>query len=230
MSGTDIAWLVLLVLVVAAVVFYLMRSRPGVPPGVDGSDDSLTAPGTANKAGAPPSSDTRKASPMDPEFDPLSAHFEAPSRAPKLSADSGSRETMFPAGATVTMPEPWFAQLRGQGIVPEEASASDIVLGVLRAAGYSVNDTGDNTYQVSRGAASTFVVVDPYDESGYPEIDESEMARFVMSFMNSKAGNGLYVTDKFAPFGVYEREKREKRIRFISRERLQEFVDGITGA
>ncbi len=230
MSGTDIAWLALLVLVVAAVVFYLVRSKPGVPPGVDEDGSGTASGGTAGKATPAPASETRQASPMDPEFDPLSAHFEAPSRAPKLSADSGGRETMFPAGAAVTMPEPWLAQLRGQGIVPEEASAGEVVLGVLRAAGYSVNETEENVYQVTRGIASTYLVVDPYEESGYPEIDESEMTRFAMSFMSSKANNGLYVTDKFAPFGVYEREKRDKRIRFISRERLQEFVEGITGA
>ena len=36
------------------------------------------------------------------------------------------------------------------------------------------------------------------------------------------------VSDKFSPFEVYERERREPRIRFVTRERLQKFVDALS--
>ncbi len=46
--------------------------------------------------------------------------------------------------------------------------------------------------------------------------------------MNSGADRGLMVSDKFGPFEVYERERREPRVRFVTRERLQGFVDALT--
>ena len=49
-----------------------------------------------------------------------------------------------------------------------------------------------------------------------------------MEFVNSGADRGLLISDKFSPFGVYEREKREPRIRFVTRERLQKFIDALS--
>ena len=54
------------------------------------------------------------------------------------------------------------------------------------------------------------------------------MRQFVVEFVNSGADRGLLISDKFSPFEVYEREKREPRIRFVTRERLQKFVDALS--
>jgi hypothetical protein len=35
------------------------------------------------------------------------------------------------------------------------------------------------------------------------------------------------VTDKFGPYVMYEKERRDPRCRFITRERLQVFVDSF---
>jgi hypothetical protein len=37
----------------------------------------------------------------------------------------------------------------------------------------------------------------------------------------------LLISDKFCPFIVYEKERREPRVHFITRERLQQFVDSL---
>ena len=169
---------------------------------------------------------TPESSPMD--HDPLAAQFDAPAEAPQL-ADTGSRSEMAPAGSSVSMPAEWVDRLTAAGVNPSSAPAGELVLGLLKEAGYSVSDSGENQYQVSKGGSATFVMVDPYEEGGYPEMDEDVISRFIMAFANSKAGNGIYVTDRFAPFAVYDREKRESRVRFISRERIQQFVNGITG-
>ncbi len=50
----------------------------------------------------------------------------------------------------------------------------------------------------------------------------------MVDFMSSKADRGLLISDRYGPFEVYEREKREPRVRFVTRERLQGFVDALT--
>ena len=236
MDATNVIWLIVLIGAVGAVALYLIRSKPAPPPiaGEDfmassepgSSPSSASAADDASVGALQPDDQTAASSPMD--ADPLGAHFDVPSEAPGL-ADSASRTEMAPAGQNVTLPESWSEQLRGQGLDPDNAAAGDLVLGLLRGAGYNVTESGENAYSVSKGGAVTFVMVDPYEEGGYPEIDEDVMARFSMAFANSKAGNGLYVTDRFAPFSVYDQEKRNSRVRFISRERIQQFADGITG-
>ncbi len=59
----------------------------------------------------------------------------------------------------------------------------------------------------------------------YPELDEGEIRGFVADFVQSGADRGMLVTAKYAPYAIYEREKAEPRIQFISRERMQGFVD-----
>ena len=50
---------------------------------------------------------------------------------------------------------------------------------------------------------------------------------FVADFAGAKTDRALLVTDKFGPFEVYERERRDPRCRIITRERLQKFVDSM---
>jgi len=59
-------------------------------------------------------------------------------------------------------------------------------------------------------------------------LQESEVGRFVVDFLSSGADRGLLITEKFSPFEIYDRERREPRMRFITRERLQAFVDALT--
>ncbi len=67
-------------------------------------------------------------------------------------------------------------------------------------------------------------VVD-HNEGEYPELGEQAITGFLFDFASSGASRGLLVTDKYCPFSVYERERRDPRVRFLSRERLQQFVD-----
>ncbi|MDX1448490.1 MAG: hypothetical protein R3246_05450, partial [Acidimicrobiia bacterium] len=68
---------------------------------------------------------------------------------------------------------------------------------------------------------------DPLGPDGYPEIDDGAIQRFLFEFQTAGTDRGLFVSDKYAPFGVHEKEAREPRIRFLTRERLQKFVDGL---
>jgi hypothetical protein len=37
----------------------------------------------------------------------------------------------------------------------------------------------------------------------------------------------VFVSEKYAPYTIYDLERREPRIRFLTRERLQEFIDSM---
>ncbi len=49
----------------------------------------------------------------------------------------------------------------------------------------------------------------------------------MVDFVSAGADQGLLVTDKFAPFGIYDRERRDARMRFVTRERLQKFINAL---
>lgn len=121
------------------------------------------------------------------------------------------------------------AGLRAQGIDPNEMSVAELVTGLFRITGYQVMEGGTpDTYLASKGGVRTFVQVIPHEAGSYPEIGEDVIRKFVVDFGSSGADRGLLISDKFAPFEIYERERRDKRIRFVTRERLQGFVDALS--
>ena len=48
-----------------------------------------------------------------------------------------------------------------------------------------------------------------------------------MSVAEQSPQRAFLVTDKFGPYVMYEKERRDARVRFVTRERLQTFVDGF---
>jgi hypothetical protein len=58
-------------------------------------------------------------------------------------------------------------------------------------------------------------------------LDEHDIRRFVVDFGGSAADRGLLVSEKYAPFEIYDRERRDSRIRFVTRERLPGFIDAL---
>ena len=163
-------------------------------------------------------------------FDPLEKQFSddllqhAPSLASDMRADS-----LGPIGDELRLPKAVSVGLRAQGVDPTTMTSGEMVVSLLRLFGYAVS-SGDSplSFKATKGGATTYLREDPYGPGDHPEIDEVTMREFVMEFVNSGADRGLLVSDKFSPFGVYEREKREPRIRFVTRERLQKFVDALS--
>jgi hypothetical protein len=140
-------------------------------------------------------------------------------------------EGIGPAGADLELPAQIGSGLRLQGIDPENAAAGELVLALLRLSGFTVSAPkpaeGYETYTASNPAGRTFIWVDSLAEGDYPELDEPMINRFMVDFGQSGHDRGLLVSDKFGPFLVYERERREPRVHFITRERLQQFVDSL---
>ncbi|NNJ46647.1 MAG: hypothetical protein HKP18_02335 [Acidimicrobiia bacterium] len=79
----------------------------------------------------------------------------------------------------------------------------------------------------SNPTGRTYLFIDPLAETDYPELSEKMINRFMVGFEQSGHNRGLLVSDKFGPFLVYEKERREPRVHFITRERLQQFVDSL---
>ena len=185
----------------------------------------LETPGTLPPP-APPPTVFKHAGP-----DPLATFGGSATGAAPGVATPVPAEGIGPAGAELELPAQIEAGLRLQGLEPAAATAGDLVLGLLRLSGFSVSGPtaapGHETYVASNPGGRTYVWVDPFVESGYPELGEDVINRFMVDFEQSGHARGLLVSDKFGPFLVYEKERRQPRARFITRERLQQFVDSL---
>jgi hypothetical protein len=163
-------------------------------------------------------------------FDPLEKQFsdDLLQNAPSL-ASSQREDALGPIGKELRLPRAVAVGLRAQGVDPATMTAAEMVHSLLRLFGYAVTST-DNplAFKATKAGSTTYLREDPYQAGDHPEVDDVTMRAFVVEFVNSGAERGLLVSDKFSPFGVYEREKREPRIRFVTRERLQKFVDALS--
>lgn len=118
--------------------------------------------------------------------------------------------------------------LRALGTDPEALDGPEFVLSLLKMFGYRVTEQAyDGTYLALKDGVSTYIATDGYKPGDYPELEESVIRRFVADFSSSGADRGMLVSDKYSPFMIYEIETHQPKVRFITRERLQRFVDSM---
>lgn len=158
------------------------------------------------------------------DFDPFDRLSGLPENAPGLAPASRSERL---ERLTLRLPAQAQSSLRTQGIDPSAAEAASAVLALMRAAGYQMSETGPGTYRADRAGQRTFIRVVAHRPEDYAELDETDIRRFVVDFGSSGAGRGLLLSEKYAPFEIYERERRDPRVRFVTRERLQAFADAL---
>lgn len=161
-------------------------------------------------------------------LDPLEVLVnEGPTKLDLPSRSSG--DTVGPVGSEVRVPKAIDTGLRTQGIDPKAMTAAELVTGMLSLVGYRITPgMADHTWFAQKGGERTFIREDPLGPDGYPEVDDETIQRFLFEFQTAGTERGLFVSDKYAPFGIYDKEAREPRIRFLTRERLQKFVDGLS--
>lgn len=160
-------------------------------------------------------------------LDPIAVMVDKGPSSLDLPARS-SGDKVGPVGAEIRLPKAVDTGLRAQGIDPSTMSAAELVTGLLSLVGYRVSPgMADHTWFAQKGGEKTFIREDPLGPDGYPEMDDGAIQRFLFEFQTAGTDRGLLVSDKYAPFGVHEKEAREPRIRFLTRERLQKFVDGL---
>ena len=161
-----------------------------------------------------------------PGFDAFDRMSDLPENPPSLAHHS-STETLSPIGPELRLANTVEAGLRAQGLDPESTDACALVLGVMRLAGYTVVERSADTFEAMRAGQRIFLRTVGHGASDHPELAEPDIDRFVVGFMSSGSDRGLLITEKFSPFEVYDRERREPRMRFITRERMQAFVDAL---
>ncbi len=155
----------------------------------------------------------------DPLSHTLGAHVD-PS-----TAGAPASDVLPGLSSEIRIPAALDAALRTVGVDTHVADAPELVRGLIDLHRYSVEMKDDRTYVARRGGVATFVRNVPHGQGDHPELEEAEIRKFVADFIQSGTNRGLLVTAKYAPFAIYEREKLEPRIQFISRERIQAFVD-----
>jgi hypothetical protein len=80
----------------------------------------------------------------------------------------------------------------------------------------------------SKAGETTYLVEERHEPGEHPELEESVIRKFLIEFGSSGANRGMLVTDKYGPFEIYELERRNPRVRFVTRNRLQSMVDSLS--
>ena len=163
-------------------------------------------------------------------YDPLDRQFEdEPVTAPPELAAVTASDTLKPIGDELRIPKALDIGLRAQGIDPDSMTAADMVRAVLRLFGYTITPGSDAAvYTAGKAGTTTFVREDVYRPGDYPELDEGTIRSFMVGFLDARTDRGLLVSAKFAPFSIHDQERREPRVRFVTRERLQKFIDSFS--
>ncbi|MCZ7532183.1 MAG: hypothetical protein M5U23_02035 [Acidimicrobiia bacterium] len=152
-----------------------------------------------------------------------------------VSSKPSEGETLQPVASFVRLSGPTEARLRMVGVDTSTMSLAELTDGLLRAGGYTVSDSdrvmatapGASVHMATKPGERVTVVVFPHKEGDYPEIDEKVFGEVAVLAGQTDAQRVMLVSDKFGPYSMYERERRDKRLVFVTRERLQAFVDSF---
>jgi len=118
--------------------------------------------------------------------------------------------------------------LRARGVDPDVVSGPEFVLGLLELFGYKVAAQGEpDVYMATKEGINTFIRTENYSPGEHPELSEQVVRKFVAEFATSGADRGMLISDKYGPFITHDIEDKDRRIRFITRERSQAFIDSM---
>jgi hypothetical protein len=170
-------------------------------------------------------------------FDPLARLGEQEFDFQPGVADPVSDEGLSPFLDEIVIAKSVEARLRAAGVDPTDVSLQDLSVSLLRTAGYEVEVERAGVATIESGSAEVYtarktginvlVIVVPHAEGEHPELMERMVNRFNIEVAQTNPQRALLITDKFGPYLVYEKERADPRCRFITRERLQAFVDGF---
>jgi len=170
-------------------------------------------------------------------FDPLARLGEKDFEIQPGVADRMSDEDLPPFLDEIVIAKPIEAQLRAAGIDPADVSLRELALALLRTASYevvvgrvavsTVESGSAEMYTARKAGLEVLVAIVPHHEGEHPELLERIVNTFVFEVAQLNPQRALLITDKFGPYLMYEKERSDPRCRFITRERLQAFVDGF---
>lgn len=160
--------------------------------------------------------------------DPLRASFEQASSEVRAGVEPQIRgDVLTPLSHELRIPRAVATGLRANGIDPDEISPGGLVTGLLNLFGYQLNPTGIHSWMASKGGETTYIAEEAYQDGDHPELSEAAIRKFLIDFGSTGANRGMLVTDKYGPFEIYELERRNPKVRFVTRSRLQPMIDSL---
>lgn len=163
--------------------------------------------------------------------DPFAAHFDddlGPSGITFGTSSTVPEDDLPPLRDELRIPKGLDRGLRALGTDPAALEGPAFVVALLRMFGYGVTEQAyEGSYMAVKDGKSTYIETDGFDRGEHPELEESVIRRFVVNFGTSGADRGLLITDKYGPFMIHEIETNQPKVRFITRERIQGFVDSM---
>ena len=162
--------------------------------------------------------------------DPFAAHFDEGS---DLGLTPGTavqvpEDELPPLVDELRIPKGLDRGLRTLGTDPSQLGGPEFVIALLRMFGYGVTEQAyEGSYMVTKSGVSTYIETDTYRPGDYPELQEGVIRRFLANFGSSGADRGMLISDKYSPFLIHEIETNQPRVRFVTRERVQRFIDSM---
>jgi hypothetical protein len=155
----------------------------------------------------------------------------------RVSAPSTGEGSLEPVASFVQITGPIEARLRSIGVDTGMMSLRDLSIGLMQIGGYElqVGRPGFRTgglaeaevYRTSRAGRTSTIVILPHTEGDYPEVEERQISELAVAASQVDTDQLILITDKYGPYSMYERERRTDKLVFITRERLQTFVDSF---
>lgn len=185
----------------------------------------LSAPGEL-----PPRLDTPGIDLSHLAHDPFAAPFDKPEdTGTDFSVRSSAPEDeLGPLATQLKLPGGLERGLRASGVDPAGASADELIVALLRMFGYNVTEHAfPGSYMAVKDGKSTYIQAEPHARGESPEVSDSAIRRFLTDFNSSGADRGLLISEKYAPFEIHQIESRQPKVRFVTRERIQRFIDSM---
>jgi len=199
-----------------------------------GEPESITVVDLPNPGELPSPEEMRVA--LSPAHDPISDLATVVADA-TVSAQPATTGQLDSVAESVEHSGPTDAALRTMGVDPQTMTLSELTTGLFSAGGYTVQDGASTisvsseptaeVYKFAKPGQDAFAVVLPHTLGDHPEVPDKVFTEIAIAAGQSNVGQILLITDKFGPYSMYQREKRTKNVVFVTRERLQAFVDSF---
>jgi len=170
-------------------------------------------------------------------FDPLAHLGEKEFEFQPGVADRKPEEGLPPFLDEIVVAKSVEARLRATGVDPANVSLQDLSMSLLKTAGYEIEleragfstvESGSaEVYRARKAGVDVLVIIVPHADGEHPELLERMVNTFTIQVAQTNPQRALLITDKYGPYLAYEKERADPRCRFITRERLQAFVDGF---
>ena len=155
----------------------------------------------------------------------------------RVSAPSTGEGRLEPVASFVQLTGPVEARLRSIGVDTSSMSLRDLAIGLMQIGGYDlqVGRPGFRTgglaeaevYRTAKAGRTSTIVILPHLEGDYPEVEERQISELAVAASQIDTNQLILITDKYGPYAMYERERRTDKLVFVTRERLQTFVDSF---